>query len=270
LELIGSDTKRNYLNALSAIFDYADVQPNPVREFRKSKLVRNARTKKAREQASSSIHPLTVPEGRRFLSELEAERPAAQLFGLLLFYTGMRLGEALALRWENVRPGRDADDVTRHVYVRGSLSRGRHDEGTKTAVDRRVAIPRPLRAALLDAHPKRTGVHVLELRSGDNFRAREFARVCERAGLTGHQLKDLRDNWAFQMLTAGVPLAYVANQLGHSMETCVQHYGRWCEEEYRDPMARQAGEVPADFLARLATPVALASDGADVSGYLSA
>ncbi len=83
-------------------------------------------------------------------------------------------------------------------------------------------------------------------------------------------LKDLRDNWACQMLTAGVPLAYVAKQLGHSMETCVQHYGEWCEEDYRDPMVRQPGEVPADFLARLETPVALATDRGDASGYLGA
>jgi hypothetical protein len=54
------------------------------------------------------------------------------------------------------------------------------------------------------------------------------------------------------------------------METCVQHYGEWCEEDYRDPMVRQPGEVPADFLARLETPVALATDHGDASGYLGA
>jgi len=72
------------------------------------------------------------------------------------------------------------------------------------------------------------------------------------------------------MLTAGVALAYVAKQLGHSMETCIQHYAEWCEEEYRDPMVREAGEVPADFLSRLETPVSVAADWGDASGYLSA
>ena len=110
----------------------------------------------------------------------------------------------------------------------------------------------------------------MELRSGDNFRSREFARVCERAGLGHRMLKDLRDNWACQMLTASVPLAYVAKQLGHSLETCARDYGAWCEEDYRDPMMREPGECPADFLARLATPVAVATDWQDASGYLGA
>ncbi len=46
--------------------------------------------------------------------------------------------------------------------------------------------------------------------------------------------------------------------------------GEWCEEDYRDLMVRQPGEVPADFLARLETPVALATDHGDASGYLGA
>ena len=41
-----------------------------------------------------------------------------------------------------------------------------------------------LREAMLDAYPKRTGVYVLELRSGDNFRSPEFARVYERADVS--------------------------------------------------------------------------------------
>ena len=72
------------------------------------------------------------------------------------------------------------------------------------------------------------------------------------------------------MLTAGVPLAYVAKQLGHSMETCVQHYAEWCEEDHREPMVPQRGEVPANFLARLETPVALATNRGSASAYLDA
>ena len=46
-----------------------------------------------------------------FLTELDAERSEARLFGLLLLDTGMRLGKALALRWEDVWPGKDGDDT---------------------------------------------------------------------------------------------------------------------------------------------------------------
>ena len=68
------------------------------------------------------------------------------------------------------------------------------------------------------------------------------------------QCQDLFDTFASQLLTAGVQLGYVSAQLGHAnVSVTAEHYARWCggEETYRDPMVREEGEVPADFLARL-------------------
>jgi hypothetical protein len=50
-----------------------------------------------------------------------------------------------------------------------------------------------------------------------------------------------------------VPLGYASRQLGHAdISVTAQHYARWCGgDDYRDPMLRRPGEVPADFLARL-------------------
>ena len=66
----------------------------------------------------------------------------------------------------------------------------------------------------------------------------------------------LRDTFASQLLTVGVQLGYVSAQLGHAdLGTTATHYAKWCGDgEYRDPMVRREGEVPADFLARLESP----------------
>ena len=68
------------------------------------------------------------------------------------------------------------------------------------------------------------------------------------------RLKDLRDTFARQLLTAGIPIGYIARQLGQrDVTTTAMHYAKWCESDgiYREPMRLRKGEVPADLLARL-------------------
>jgi integrase len=49
-----------------------------------------------------------------------------------------------------------------------------------------------------------------------------------RADLPGAKLKDLRDTFASQLLTAGVNLAYVSGQLGHAdVSVTARHYARF-------------------------------------------
>ncbi len=87
-----------------------------------------------------------------------------------------------------------------------------------------------------------------------NFRKREWRAICRRARIGHRALKDLRDTFASQLLTAGVQLGYVSMQLGHAdLQVTTRHYARWCGgDDYRQPMALEPGEVPADLLARIA------------------
>ena len=87
-----------------------------------------------------------------------------------------------------------------------------------------------------------------------NFRKREWRRICQRTQLGHRRLKDLRDTFASQLLTAGIGLKYISRQLGHSsVVTTERHYAKWVQEDdfYREPMQLLEGEVPADLLARL-------------------
>ena len=62
-----------------------------------------------------------------------------------------------------------------------------------------------------------------------------------------------RDTFASQLVTCGVPIGYVSKQLGHAgIEITSKHYAKWAGgDDYREPLRRKPGEVPADFLARL-------------------
>jgi hypothetical protein len=56
-----------------------------------------------------------------------------------------------------------------------------------------------------------------------------------------------------QLVTAGVQRGYVSKQLSHTdVGVTARYYARWCgDDAYREPMQPGAGEVPADYLARL-------------------
>ena len=86
-----------------------------------------------------------------------------------------------------------------------------------------------------------------------NYRSRHFDAVCADAGLAGHTPKDLRDTFASQLLTAGIQLGYIAEQLGHAdVATTARHYARWAGgKAYRRPLEVEPGEVPADLLERI-------------------
>jgi Phage integrase family len=63
----------------------------------------------------------------------------------------------------------------------------------------------------------------------DESRLRKrFARAMRLAGLSGHRLYDLRHTFATLLLAKGVPITYVAAQLGHSRPTTtLQWYAHW-------------------------------------------
>ena len=80
-----------------------------------------------------------------------------------------------------------------------------------------------------------------------NFRKREWRRILKRAAIGHRALKDLRDTFSSQLLTAEVQLGYVSVQLGHAdVSVTARHYAQWIEgDRYRAPMVLEPGELPA-------------------------
>lgn len=148
----------------------------------------------------------------------------------LIASTGIRKGEALALRWSDV----DLDAGT--LAIRGTLSRVDGQlvaAAPKTRASRRVLSPSPRVIALLRAH-KTAQDHERELardawtetdhvfttatgRPIDPRTAlRAFTEAAARAGIHGATVHTLRHSAATAMLEDGIHLKAVSEILGHA------------------------------------------------------
>lgn len=171
---------------------------------------------------------------------------------------GLRAGEVGGLRWRDVGWGEGPDDPKRHLLIRETLARGKHIGATKSGRSRRVALSKRLRSLLREFYiasgrPEESE-RVLPRFHYRNYADRHFEEVCRAAGLPKHTPKELRDTYASWLLTVGIQLGYVSQQLGHAdVATTARHYARWAAGDgYRRPLEVAPGEVPADLLARLA------------------
>jgi integrase len=172
--------------------------------------------------------PWTAEQAHTFLRETSGDR-LATLYRLMLV-TGLRRGEVVGLRWEDV----DLDGRCLFVVQQITEVRGRALVGTpKTKRGARIV---PLDATTVDHlrdyreaqelektawGPAWNGQELVFTREdGRNLRpeyvTRHFQRLASDAGLPVIRLHDLRHTNASLALAAGVDLKVVSERLGHS------------------------------------------------------
>jgi integrase len=180
--------------------------------------------------------PFNLPDRDRFLKAAADKLPEPfPLIVEIMAMTGMRLGEALAMCWENL-------DVRNCQYQVSETTRQGRFGPPKTG-KRLVDLDAPL-VAKLEGYIKelrkaslQSGSQAHYLFPGISQRMVQGAmrRACRAGRLRPRSPHDLRHTYATILLMAHISPAYVQKQLGHhSISMTVDIYGHWIPGEGRE------------------------------------
>jgi integrase len=197
----------------------------------------------------------SVGEARAFLNYTADDRLSA--LWTLLLTTGLRRGEALGLKWDDIDFDASRLAVRRTLVTVGYEIRWSEP---KTQSSRRVVALDSGTVAALRTHRARQLEERLAVGSGyldqglvfcdvageplhpDGVTQR-FDRLVRNAGLRRIRLHDLRHTAATLMLEKGVPLKAVAERLGHSSIRTTSDLYQHVSETMQEDAAAKLGEA---------------------------
>ncbi|MGD0254419.1 MAG: tyrosine-type recombinase/integrase [Acidimicrobiales bacterium] len=219
-EGLSASTVRRIRAVLVQALDYA---------VREGTVARNvAALTKGPKMSRQEGRTLTPDQAKCLLASLHDHRYEALY--VLMLTTGLRRGEALGLKWEDLDLARGTVTIRRQLKREGGQL---ITSDTKTAKSRRaVNLPAPVVQVLREhrTHQKRDRLALGPAwhESGFVFTSqigtpvdprnlyRDFASVCKKAKIGQWHPHELRHSAASLMLAQGVPLQVVSDVLGHS------------------------------------------------------
>lgn len=174
--------------------------------------------------------PFTAQEAEAIIAKLRERQAEDADLAEFRFFTGLRTGELIGLRWEHI------DLRSKRMVIVGGRVRGEDRDSTKTGNTRVVDLNSRALAAIKRqrARTHAAGGHVfLNPRTGERYdNETEFNKQawkpCLKAlGMRYRRPYNTRHTYATMMLMAGLTPAYCAAQLGHSVEMFLKTYAKW-------------------------------------------
>ena len=152
---------------------------------------------------------LSVGECHRLIDSCMA--PHIRAIVTVALHTGMRLGEILNLRWQ------DLDFSSGFILVRDS----KNGQARQVPMDSMISTVLRSWPRLSDQDivftSVLTGVRIVDIRAG-------FLNACKRAGITGLHFHDLRHTFASQFMMVGGDLYVLKEILGHKSLAMTTRY----------------------------------------------
>lgn len=217
--MVSDLTARGSLSPTTVRYAYSVIRTALGQAMRQGKVVRNVATlTDPPRKHGQELHPLTREQVRTLLDGIRGD--ALEALYVTALGTGLRQGELLALRWQDI----DLEAGT--LTVRHSLQRfTRELAEPKTDRSRRTLHLPPRVTAALAAHRERQAVVpmsglVFATAAGDPLHSvnvtRSLQRTLRRLGLPHRRFHDLRHTFATLAIEAGEDIATVSRALGHS------------------------------------------------------
>lgn len=218
-------------HAINAYYKYEvlerAVQFNPVDSVVKPNKARFEKT---------TIETLNDEEIRKFISAANARNDKGEpvyLHGqafILMLNTGIRLGEALALTWDDI----NFEEKELHITKNAIFEKNRNEDGNADGTSkysmqntpksrssiRVILLNRAAMNALESLFKRRNGDYVIASKTGRHVYPAPFKvsleRICARAGIKRITPHVLRHTFATKMIENGVNVKIVSKVMGHS------------------------------------------------------
>lgn len=178
-----------------------------------------------------TIKPLTIDEVKLVLENVT---PHFKDFFTVAFFTGMRFGEMVALKWKNV-------DLNRKlIYVRETRVYGVEDRPKTKKSIRDIEMLPPVLETLSHRKKSANSDYVFLDESGryldtDHVREVIWKKALLKAGVEYRPLIQTRHTFATMMIDAGEDIGWVQRMLGHSsLQMIYTKYYSWIKKATRN------------------------------------
>jgi integrase len=189
------------------------------------------------EDRKDTIIALESSELKHLLDTVERNYKEDYPLFLLLARTGLRIGEALALKWDDIDFNERSIEVRRAVY-KSRVTKPK--SGKIRIVDMSLQLTKTLKAYELACKKKGIALglgdlpeYVFTNKHGRiiqsySWRKQIFYKVIKKAGIKKIRIHDLRHTYATLRISKGDNVADVSKQLGHhSVKFTMDAYYHW-------------------------------------------
>jgi integrase len=250
LEKYKASTVQKMLSILYSILDKAVqnnlLQRNPLERVTAPKVMLNLQDEEEDADSFTESEMQIILDNSNFYKR----SPYMSNFILLMYGTGMRPGEATALRWSGIDWDRKTISITK--------TRQRNEEGAaKTKASNRKIDLLPLEEEALKNQYELTKNHEYIFISSkkEPFYSHDiigvnFQRILKRTGIKARVLYNLRHTFASQLISKGADIVYVSKMLGHKdVSITLKIYTKFIEEddEIRFKKIEKMGTIMGTF-----------------------
>lgn len=191
------------------------------------------------------IHAFSLQEQKKIESYCFQSKKSNYFGVILCLYTGIRIGELLALTWD------DIDFKNQFLYVRHTLTKIRNEtflDEPKTKKSKRVI---PLSATLLQylkSMKKNSQSNFVIATKSNNFVSirsyqRTFMSILENCHIPYHNFHSLRHTFATRSLESGIDVKTLSEILGHSNATTTLNRYAHSMWNYKVMMMNKLGKM---------------------------
>lgn len=195
------------------------------------------------------IKSLSLRNQKR-LEAFVADHHQSKFYGIIIsLYTGLRIGELLALEWSDIDFNACTLTVSKNCsdsYVGGKYVK-LIDTPKTLSSQREIPLPKQLMPQLRQLKKQSVSEYVVEGKNGKAMSIRSyqctFDIITRRLNLQGITFHCLRHTFVTRALECGVDIKTISEILGHSDPSITLKYYSHCLPEHKSAMMNKIGKL---------------------------